>query len=112
MYLVAGAVAAAGLGAVFAVITDRHCQRTDWRDAAHVLTASATAPLVVLDPASAELPLSPYVQLSDVPHRSVLSREIDVVRFLLTTQGAGESLELRSGCSAASAPGQYMVGRV
>lgn len=84
-YVVAGAIAAAGIVAVLAVMTDRQYQRTDWRDAAHVLTASATTHLVVLDPGTAQLPLSPYVHLRVAPHGSVLAREIDVVRFLLTT---------------------------
>lgn len=61
--IAAGVVAAVGLVAVVAVVTNRQYQRTDWRDAARVLTASHSSHLVVLDPPSAQLPLTPYIDL-------------------------------------------------
>jgi hypothetical protein len=89
----AGVVAATGLVAVIAVVTNRQYQRTDWRDAADVLTAAAGSHVVVLDPASAQLPLSPYVDLRRLRNRTAPTGEIDVVRFLLTTQGGHRGRE-------------------
>ncbi len=91
--IAAGVVAVASLVAVGAVDTNRLYQRTDWRDAARVLTASGTNHLVVLDPASTQLPLTPYVNLRASAGGAAPAREIDVVRFLLTTQGGRRGSE-------------------
>lgn len=104
--LAGAAVALSGVVALVAVVTDAAYERTDWRAAAEIVNASRSRHLVVLDPSSAQLPLSLYVRLS-APRRGrpVLTREIDVVHFLLDTQGArraGATVRIPAGFVPAS----------
>jgi 4-amino-4-deoxy-L-arabinose transferase-like glycosyltransferase len=89
--LAAALIAVVGGVSILAVDLDRSYQRPDWRDAAHVVTTSTERHLLILDPSSARLPLGVYAQLR--PARGTVStREIDVVDFLLSDQGAARGL--------------------
>jgi mannosyltransferase len=89
--LAAGVIAVVGAVSILAVDLDRTYQRPDWLDAAHVVTTSPERHLLILDPSSARLPLGVYVRLAPASG-TVSAREIDVVDFLLSDQGAAREV--------------------
>ena len=77
-----------GAFAIASVDSNAAYQRPDWRAAGRALTEDHASQLLILEPASTELPLGIYVPLRRLgAHRRVRVREVDVLQFLLTTQG-------------------------
>ena len=101
-----GLIAVVGAVSFLTVDLDRSYQRPDWRGAAQVVTTSSQRHVVVLDPTSARLPLGAYVQLTPALG-TVSTREIDVVDFLLSDQGAARGL-----AAAQIPPGFKLVATV
>jgi mannosyltransferase len=84
---------AVGAFAIVSVDSNARYQRPDWRAAGRVLTRSGTTQLLVLEPASAQLPLGVYVRLEHLgARRHALVRQVAVLQFLLTVQGGPAQL--------------------
>ncbi len=78
--------------AVAAMFTDATYQRPNWRAASQIVDASRTQHVVVLEPSSNALALGAYVltlRRSQTPR--IRTSEVDVVQFLLTTEGANRA---------------------
>jgi mannosyltransferase len=78
--------------AVAAMFTDATYQRPDWRGASQLVDASRALHVVVLEPSSDALALGAYVLTLRHSHTPrIRTSEVDVVQFLLTTQGANRA---------------------
>jgi mannosyltransferase len=90
----AGICAAAGLALVSLVVvvlvaTDSRYQRDDWRGVAHALGSDTGARVLLVDPASGEIPLQAYMSGLRVLTAPAAVRELDVAVVPRNVRGGG-----------------------
>jgi mannosyltransferase len=85
----AAALALVSLVVVVLVDTDSRYQRDDWRGVAHALGAVTTARVLLVDPASGEIPLQAYMPGLRALTAPVAVRELDVVVVRPNVRGGG-----------------------
>jgi mannosyltransferase len=85
----AAALALVSLVAVLLVDNDSRYQRDDWRGVAHTLGQVTAARVLLVDPASGEIPLQVYLPDLRALTAPVAVRELDVVVVPANAQGGG-----------------------
>ena len=112
----AGICAAAGLALVSLVVvvlvaTDSRYQRDDWRGVAHALGSAASGARVLLvDPASGEIPLQAYLSGLRTLTAPVAVRELDVAVVPRNVRGGGIGTPPRVTGPQPAPPGFTLAG--
>jgi mannosyltransferase len=108
----AAALAIVSLVVVVLVDADARYQRDDWRGVARALGHTAGARVLLVDPASGEIPLQAYMSGLRSLMAPVAVRELDVVDIAPNVRGGGIGTPPQAGGPQPAPPGFTLTGAV